>query len=122
MAVPRDQLLDLTHEIVEGVGILALDGELIAETRFEPERVLRGWLEQEQHRVIIEFSRVNHIDSAGLSILLGALHRFRRHGGDMLLVGLHSSLDAIFEVTSMERYFKIFPSLDEARRHFDSMG
>jgi anti-sigma B factor antagonist len=113
----RDNLLDVQCEVKRGTGFMTLDGELVAESRYEPERILREWLEAGVVRAVIVFGKVTHIDSAGLSTLLGALHRFRRHGGDLILAGLNPSLHAIFEVTSMERYFKIFDDLEAARRH-----
>lgn len=114
----RDNLLGIQCEVRRGVGHMRLEGELIAESRYEPERILREWLEAGVVKAVIGFDKVTHIDSAGLSTLLGALHRFRRHDGDLILAGLNPSLHAIFEVTSMGRYFKIFDDVEGARRHF----
>lgn len=114
-----ETLLKMQCQVSNMIGRMHLDGELIAESRYEPERVLREWLELDVCRVIIAMDRVTHIDSAGFSTLLAALHRCRRQDGDLLLVGLNPSLNAIFEVASMERYFKIFPDLDAAIRHFE---
>ena len=114
----RENLLNLECEVVDGVGLMRMEGELIAESRYEPERILREWLEADICKVIIQFDKVTHIDSAGLSTLLGALHRYRRQEGDLILARLNPSLNAIFEVTSMRRYFKIFDNLESARKHF----
>jgi anti-sigma B factor antagonist len=105
-----------------GIGVLTLTGELIAESRLELDRVLREWHEAGRVRVIACCAELTYLDSAGLSTLLGALHRFRRAGGDLLLAEMNPSLNAIFELTSMEKYFKIFPSMAEARAHFQQMA
>ena len=118
----RDNLLHVNARREGEMALLCLEGELIAESRYEPERLMREWLEEGVAYLILQCASLTHIDSAGLSILLGASHRFRRHGGDLILAELNPSLNAIFEVTSMERYFKIFPSLEEAQSHFLQMA
>lgn len=116
--MPRDNLLQLAFQIEGETGHLVLEGELIAESRFELERVLREWLESGLRNVIVGLTELRYIDSAGLSTLLGALHRYRRQGGDLILTQMNPALNAIFEVTCMEKYFKIFPTMQEAVEHF----
>ncbi len=108
-----------THsEILDGVAVLHLEGELVSQSRFVIERILREWLELGIHQVIVGLAALRYIDSSGLATLLGALHRCRREGGDIILVELNPSLEAIFEITSMARYFRIFPTMADARRQF----
>ncbi len=119
--MPRDNLLRVKSDVDSEIGYLYLQGELIAESRFDPERILREWLEGDVSHVVISCRGLTYIDSAGLSTLLGALHRFRRKNGDLILTEMNASLNAIFEITSMHKYFKIFPTLDEAKHHFDQL-
>jgi anti-sigma B factor antagonist len=114
----RENLL-IMDCLVEGeAGRLDLNGELIVETRFEVERLLREWLESGIRRVIIRCRTLSAIDSAGFSTLLGALHRYRREGGDLILAELNPELHALFEITAMEKYFNIFETLEAAHAHF----
>jgi anti-sigma B factor antagonist len=121
MPAPRRHRLNLNCQISDEVACMAMEGELISTTRFDPERVLREWHEAGVQRVIIRCARLEYIDSAGLSTLLGALHRYRRDGGDLILAEMNPRLEALFEITSMEKYFRIFPTIEEATRHFDQM-
>lgn len=113
-----DNRLITRSERDEDSAVIYLEGELISQTRYDVERILREWREVGVRSVIVHMPALKYIDSAGLSTLLGALHRYRRDGGDLILAELNPSLVAIFEVTSMEKYFKIFPTVDEARNHF----
>ena len=113
----NDNLLVIQADLVRGIGELRMEGEFVAETRYEPERVLREWVEQGVRRAIVHCDKVRRIDSAGSSVLLGALHRFRRLGGDLILVRLNLDLNEFFEVTSMRQYFKIFETPEEARHY-----
>ncbi|MEN6625319.1 MAG: STAS domain-containing protein [Candidatus Sumerlaeia bacterium] len=114
-----DNRLITSSETTQDSAILYLEGELISQTRYDVERILREWQESGVRWVVVRMPALKYIDSAGLSTLLGALHRYRREGGDLILAELNPSLTAIFEVTSMEKYFKIFPSVDEAKHHFE---
>lgn len=117
----RENQLSIDCQVSEQTSQLDLEGELVAETRFEPERVLRELLDQGVSRVIVGCRRLCAIDSAGLSTLLGAMHRFRRKGGDLILADMNPALNAIFTVTSMQRYFKIYPTQAEALEHFENL-
>lgn len=116
--MPPENRLIARSERNKDDAVIYLEGELISQTRYEVERILREWQESGVRSVIVRMPALKYIDSAGLSTLLGALHRYRRDGGDLILAELNPSLVAIFEVTSMEKYFKIFPTVDEARNHF----
>ena len=120
--MPREHILETLVAEENGIGLLLLEGELIADSRFEPERIMREWLEKGVLKVIVGCGKLKYLDSAGLSMLLGAMHRFRRNEGDLILADLNPSLNAIFEVTSMEKYFNIFGSVEEAQRHYEQMG
>ncbi|MCE5228282.1 STAS domain-containing protein [bacterium] len=113
-----DNRLVTRSECNDDNAVLYLEGELISQTRFEVERILREWQESGVRWIVVHMPALRYIDSAGLSTLLGALHRYRREGGDLILAELNPSLCAIFEVTSMEKYFKIFPTVGEARAHY----
>ena len=122
MPTPRKHRLNLSYQISGEINCLTLEGELISTTRFEPERVLREWNEAGVNQVVVRCTDLEYIDSAGLSTLLGALHRYRRNGGDLILTEMNPRLGSLFEVTSMEKYFRIFPTLEEARRHFKQLS
>ncbi len=113
-----EQRLIVNEEIFGQEGVLYLEGDLISATRYEVERILREWRELGIRFVTVHCPKLNQIDSAGLSTLLGALHRYRREEGDLVMAELNPALNAIFEITSMEKYFNIFPTLDAARNHF----
>lgn len=104
------------------LAMVALQGDLIAETRFELERIFRDWLDHGVRRILVDCSKLNYIDSAGLSTLLGGLHRARRNGGSLALAAMNESLHSLFEITSMHKYFEIFATIDEAASHLNAIA
>ena len=107
----RENLLTVRAQVEQGVGILYLEGELLAESRYETERILREWCESGIHQVIVSCSGVMNMDSGGLSTLLGAMHRVRREGGDLILAEYNPMMNNVFEQTSVEKFFRVAPTI-----------
>lgn len=115
----HEEILAIDDAIEDEIGVLRLGGQLLAESRFALDRILREWVEGGMRCVVIVCGDLEHIDSAGLSTMIGALHRLRRQGGDLVLADMNPSLRALFELSSMHHYFKVFESFDGAIQHFD---
>lgn len=57
--------------------------------------------------VILDFSRVSHLSSAALGLLIGIQRRFARQDGRLMLAGLSSDLLEVFRITKLDRIFDI---------------
>ena len=75
-----EDLLSIRSEVRGEIGYLYLKGQLLAESRFKLDRLLRDWIEARLSGVIISCRDLHYIDSAGLSTWIGALHRLRQIG------------------------------------------
>ena len=84
---------------------IALIGRLDAQTAPEAEEVL---LEQAASfdTVILNFSRLGYISSAGLRTMKALRMTMRKKGGSLLLKGVSSSVMEIFEMTGFAAFFK----------------
>lgn len=89
----------------------------MAESRINLEQLFREWNDGGLRFIVVSCKELEYIDSAGLSTLIGALHRLRREGGDLVLTELNPKIGAMFEVSSMEKYFEVFKSRTAATRH-----
>jgi anti-sigma B factor antagonist len=64
--------------------------------------------------LIINFTNVPYVDSAGIGALVGAYVN-RQHGGRTLaLVGVSDRVRNALEVTRVEQFFRFFDSVDAA--------
>lgn len=57
--------------------------------------------------IVLDFSRVGHINATGLGILAESVHRARWLKGDVVLTGLNPVLSSVFELTGMAKIFRI---------------
>lgn len=105
--------------VTEGtVTILVLDGRFDA---FDAPR-LATWLDdqiQPEHaRLVADLTQVTFIDSTALATLIKGMKRCRGYNGDMVICGLIAPVRIIFELTRLDKVFKIFELRSEAVRAF----
>ena len=66
--------------------------------------------------VLIDFKDVTFMDSSGLGALVLALKTVRAAGSQLILCSINEQIKILFELTSMDRVFEIFPD----RQTFDN--
>ena len=65
-------------------------------------------------------SHVEFVDSSTIGALVGLLRRARGAGGDVKLAMLLPDIEMIFELTHLQRVFRILPSVAEAVQDFET--
>jgi len=64
--------------------------------------------------VLLDMTKVSYMNSAGIGIIVDTFKKFRDNGGRMVLCNLISDITKLFEVTKLNRFIEIFPSVDDA--------
>jgi anti-sigma B factor antagonist len=64
--------------------------------------------------LVVDMSRTQFCDTAGLHALVGAHKRARADGGQVLLVIGGATVLRVFSITGLDRVIPHFPSLEEA--------
>ncbi len=73
-------------------------------------------------KLVIDFQRMQFIDSSGLGAILSFLRQVSAKGGDLKLCGMTKQVRAAFELVRMHRIFDIFEDREEAVRAFGVTG
>ncbi|HBL12580.1 MAG TPA: anti-sigma factor antagonist [Cyanobacteria bacterium UBA11162] len=94
-------------KIVQPSGIL--DGTKAGQFRQEISRLV----ESNVDIVLIDFQDVSFMDSSGLGALVLALKTVRAAGGKLFVCSVNEQIKMLFELTSMDRVFEIFPTREE---------
>ncbi len=79
---------------------------------------MKPLLENDRPRVVLDCSQMQHIDSAGIEVLLECMEEAMKRDGDLKLAALSSSSAAILELMRVDRLFEVFETADEAARSF----
>jgi len=75
-------------------------------------------VEQAHSRIVMNLSQVEFMDSSVIGALVGFLRRAHAAGGDVKLAALTPDIETIFELTRLQRVFRILPTVDEAVQDF----
>lgn len=92
--------------------VLSLRGPLTANNGPVFQNAMRR--EEPMHTVILDFSDVPYVDSAGLGLLVTAHVTRQKSGRRMVLSGINPRVQRLFEITRMADLFLIFSSPAEA--------
>lgn len=66
--------------------------------------------------IIIDLSRVKHINSIGIGILIRALTTTRNTGCDLVLASLPYNVKGILSITRLDSIFQIYNTVEEAEK------
>lgn len=93
---------DIKFEVVRPQGIL--DGTQANVFR----REVRDRLDNQANIVLVNLQDVTFIDSSGLGALVSALKMVRTAGAKMVICSINDQVRMLFELTSMDRVFKVY--------------
>ncbi len=68
--------------------------------------------------VVFDLSKVNHLDSAGVALLLGSMEEAMKRNGDVKLAAVSPQVAVILEMTRIARLFEIFENCTDAVESF----
>jgi anti-sigma B factor antagonist len=111
-----------TEELADHAYLVALTGEVDLYKAPEFKKKLLELIAQGAKQVIVDFSETTFIDSTALGVLVGAVRRLRVSEGQLSLVCSDRSITRVFEITGLDRVFRIYPSRVEAVEQLDLSG
>jgi len=96
-----------TVKIIQPSGIL--DGANVNQLRREVSEIV----EMGADIVLVDFQDVTFMNSSGLGALVSILKAVRSAGAELFICSLSEQVKMIFQLTKMDRVFKIFVNQDE---------
>ena len=98
----------------KGLLIVAIDGRFVAAVAPALRDELLGRMEDGEN-VLFDLSKMMHIDSSGLGVLVQVLQKAKSGGGRVVLAALQSGPKIVFDITKVSRVFEIAQTVEEAR-------
>ena len=65
--------------------------------------------------VLFDLSKMVHIDSSGLGVLVQVLQKAKAGGGKVILAALQPGPKIVFDITKVSRVFEIVPAVEDAK-------
>lgn len=91
--------MDITTRSAGGATIVAIAGHLDSNTAPRAQQALDAVPVSAGARLLLDFSAVDYISSAGLRVMLGMAKRLGAAGGELRLFGLNASVREVFDVS-----------------------
>ena len=95
------------------IHIVGITGSLDSTTSPEAQKSLDSVLTSAK-KVLLDFSGLDYISSAGLRVLLGAAKRLRGSGGTLGMFGLNQSVREVFEISGFSSILSVYQSEADA--------
>jgi anti-sigma B factor antagonist len=98
-----------------GVTILEVEGTIkLGESAQQFAAELQGVFEGSSNGVLIDFARIDYLDSTGIGELVGYLQKFTRANRRVALFRPHHRLEALLKATRLDTIFPVFWERDPA--------
>ncbi len=115
-----------THQTMDsrveqmGISIINLEGDLDIYNSADLQGRLTSNMNQGNRLFILNFSRLNYVDSAGVGVIVSAFSRLNEINGEIVFVDISQNVKKIFVITKLIKFFKVFQSDEEAIHYFSS--
>lgn len=79
-------------------------------------------LEVDRPRIVLDCAQLQHMDSAGIEILLHCMEEAMKRDGDLKLAALSPASAAILELMRVDRLFEVFETAEDAAQSFHAVA
>jgi anti-sigma B factor antagonist len=103
---PGIQLFELSGSIHTGVECKRLD------------QAVDEQMQNNQTRIIFDFTRVTHIDSSVIGLIVKSHSRLKKSGGELRLVVAGGMVEKVLKLTQINRVITLYPTTKDAVTNF----
>jgi anti-sigma B factor antagonist len=105
-----------TRELSPGITASSFTGRLVLGNRLtDIEHAIRERIQQGSKRLVLDFSGVEFIDSAGIGVLAVCCGSMEREGGKVAVAGATGKVKELLELTHLDRVAAIYPDVASAQ-------
>jgi anti-sigma B factor antagonist len=105
-----------TREILPDITVMAFTGRLILDSQLKDvEDAIREQIMRGQRKLVLDFSGLNYIDSAGIGVVAVCIGLMERTGGKLAVVGAVGQVKQLLELTHLNLSVQTYPDLSSAQ-------
>ncbi len=94
--------------------VVTLAGEVDLHHTPDVHRALVSACQDKPRTLVVNLESVTYLDSSGIGTLVEVFRRVNGYGGKLALCGLNDRVYSVFEITKLDKFFKIFANEAEA--------
>ncbi len=108
--------------VIDGVTVITLPRRFDTDSAPVVEKELEPVIGHCPERLLFDFSGTDYISSAGMRVLVKALHAAAGWGGTVAFSSLCYQVEYIFEIAGFLKIFTIYKTRDKALKHLKKNG
>ena len=101
-----------------GVAVVRLAGRLDFTSVTDARDQFASAISAGHRKLIVDLSKVEFVDSAGLGSLIGGMRAARQAGGDLRIANPSEQARMLLSLTSLDQVLKVHPTIKEAQGSF----
>lgn len=94
--------------------LVRLEGRLDATTTPQLEKKILSFIEKEKQKLLIDFSKIDYLSSAGMRLLLSATKKIKAHGGKLVFSAMNDEVMQIVKMAGFDKILEIYSTESEA--------
>jgi anti-sigma B factor antagonist len=106
--------LSIHVHVADDMHVYELTGSLDIATSPTVRAALVTASERGSHRLIVDLTRVDFLDSTGLGALIGGQRRAKEFDGEVRLVAKEGQILRLLRITGLLKVFGVYPTLEDA--------
>ena len=114
--------LSIHVHLVDGLQVFELTGSLDIATSPAARAALVSATERGDHRLIVDLTKLEFLDSTGLGALIGAQRRAKEFDGELRLVAKEGQILRLLRITGLLKVFAVYGTLDDAVKDGEHVG
>lgn len=103
---------------VDGVTVIEFEGEIDTNTSIEAEALFAKLIGQGKKQIVANFSKLDYITSAGISVLIKAEKQLKSKNGDIAFCCFNHNIQDVFHIAGITYRYNIFSKESEALDFF----
>ncbi len=103
------------------VTIINILGDVDMEEVVQLRNAISTMVHEEHYQLVLDLSKVQHINATGLGIMAESLKKLRAVHGDLRLAHLNPYIQQVFNLTDMTRHFRIYARRQDAIQSYHAL-
>jgi stage II sporulation protein AA (anti-sigma F factor antagonist) len=110
--------MTISFESVGNVQVVALQGQINSTNAASIEAEILALITPEQKNLLLDFSALDYISSAGLRLVLVAAKRLKQDAGQLVLCGMQSHISEVFDISGFLAILNVTDTRSNALARF----
>lgn len=99
--------------------IVRLGGHIDQSNSYLLQKQFDNIIDSGAFKIVVDFSSLRYMSSAGWGIFVGEVKRFRENGGDIKLAAMNSDINDVFQMLEFYHILEDYPTVVEATASFE---